>query len=361
MIRSKEVGETVSEKGRVQGVKILRQHYQYEMLSSRAYRTTVISVIKYDNTKKCLFMIPVHGIVEDMEVRDSTGSLLPVLTAKEAMDAFDIDIQGRKSAASSHYESSLELIPVALDASNSEYARITMTYTTYIGPTRFNNKTPSPNMKIDFPFKIVPGEFIVNNDFIGPKGEHVKIDRRPFNVHILFKAGDDYKINRRKISDKKRQDDPSSTMMKISIYPENEYPRDSPNYGKSRLEPTEQDAEDAAGFYVRDLTFDEVVVGSVDVGLADSLQNTTASISAIAFFIPVALLVAHIGATEPLDSTLEILGISAALLIGERVWVLKDRYLMTRWRKIHFFLLILNGFAFALWLTLWSSYWPIAD
>ena len=162
-------------------VTILKQHYQYEMITSQVYRTIIISTIKYDNKKSSLFFIPVHDILEDLEIKNSHGKHLIVLSDRELLEQFGIDKTNRIPSEGNSAQS-LDAIPILLTPSDSPYEKIFFTYTAPIKLDRYEKTKFSPVINIDFRFKVIPHEF----RFLTDKYD---LDQQPFDVHILFKSG----------------------------------------------------------------------------------------------------------------------------------------------------------------------------
>ena len=303
-------------------VTILKQHYQYEMVTSQIYRTIIISTIKYDNTKMGLFFMPVHDILEDLEIKDSQGRHMAVLSDKELLEQFGIDKSKNLPNPEGNSARTLDVIPILLTPSNSPYEKIFFTYTAPIKLDRYEKTKFSPEINIDFRFKVIPHEFMLFTD-------KYDIKRQPFDIHILFKAEDNYTIR---------------GLSKINIYPQKD----------DHVIQAKQNTSGSIGYFIPAVEFDDVIIGNVNVGLADSLLNTATIVSIITLLVPSILLAIPFVFGKFFTPTLEIIGGSIALLIGERLWIFKDKFIMRRWLGIQKSLLIFNGFAFFIWLVLWS-------
>lgn len=69
--------------------------------------------------------------------------------------------------------------------------------------------------------------------------------------------------------------------------------------------------------------------------------------------VPTILLFGQILANKLFIPTLEILGGMIVVLIGSRVWIIRDRYVMKRWVRIHYSILIYNAAIFMIWFMIW--------
>ncbi len=307
------------------GISILRQHYQYEVISSQTYSTTIISTIKYDNTKSNVFFIPVHDILEDLEIKNSRGNHLVVLSDRELYDMFGIVKPKLSNSGGNTSRASPDVIPILLPRSDSPYEKIFFTYITPIKRKRYAKSKFSPSINIDFRFKIVPSEFIVFPD-------KYQIDEKPFDIHILFKSGDDYQIK---------------NAFKLRVYPDK----------NDNIMPAKQNTIGTYGYFIRDVEFNDVIMGDIDVGLMDSILNTAKIISIIATIIPVILLIVpfYLMTISKFDfdtlfhTTPTIIAISMGMLIGERLWVLRDTFIMKQWIRLQKTLIGFNGFVFVVW------------
>lgn len=301
-------------------ITLLRQHYQYDLLTSRAYQTTIISTIKYDSDKPSLFFMPANDILENLEIKDSQGRHLTVLSEKELLDEFGIDkheMLGKAREDGIETTEGLDVIPILCLPSESKYEKIFITYTVPIKKSRYALKRVSPNIEINFRFKVLPYEMFW-------KVPNYELANKPFELHILVNVGDDYRINGEPV---------------VHVYPE----------GDREIQKVKEARFNTFGYYIGDMRFDNVVMGHLRIGLTGSLLNTAKIISGITMILPILLVSLPIFTGKIFDPTLEILGGSIALLIGERFWVLKDRYIMTRWIHFQYGLIILNGGAFVLW------------
>lgn len=291
------------------------------MITSQVYKTSIISTIKYDCKQENLFFIRTHDILEDLEITDSQGKHLTVLSEGELLERFGIDKKA-ELAKNKHSTSSdvWDIIPILLPISDSVYQKIFFTYTEPVKLRRYEKSKFSMDIDIDFKFKIIPSEHQLFS-------EKYQIANDPFDVHILFKSGQDYQI---------------SKTYDMHVYADSD----------DDVVQAKQNTDGSVGYFLQGIGFEDIIVGRVEVKLVDSLRKTATIISIIALALPLLF-----GIPLLFDlffiPTLEILGISMILLVGERIWILKDKYIMARWVKLQKILLAFNGFVFVIWMVLW--------
>lgn len=304
-------------------VTILRQHYQYELVNSQVYKTTIISTIKYDSSASELLLIPAPDILEDLEIRDSTGTHLTVLSDSELLHKFGLNKSELLSENKEYRNLSddrSDIIAVLIPPSASEYQKVFCTYTAAIREDRYAKTKFSPDMSIQFKFRIVPSEYMLSI-----------IEKQPFDVHIMFKIKDDYRIN----------DD-----YKINIYPKSD----------RKILKSNENTEHSISWFVPKMEFGDVAVGMVNLGLSYSLLNSARTVTAISALAPLMLIGIQLYFQKFFIPTLEIIGGAIALLVGSQFWILKDRYLLSRWKRLQTYLVALNSILFAVWLVIWAAY-----
>ena len=113
--------------------------------------------------------------------------------------------------------------------------------------------------------------------------------------------------------------------------------------------------EGTISYYVKKVDFHNLIIGQVTVILTPKVRKTVTTISAIAFAVPVFILGVQVLFDKLFEATPEIIGLSMALLVGGRVWVINDVYIMQRWLKMHNHILIINGTVFIIWFWIWGT------
>ncbi len=303
-------------------ITILKDHRCYEFITSQQYKTSMTLTIKYDNTQECVFFIPVEDKLTDVTVTNSMGRVLPHLSPKELWDKFGIDLDDLPPGAAKQ-KRRFERIPILVLPSDSRIEVLSITFVSPLDPKKYLTARRSPNMWIKFGFRITPGEFAIDSK------NHV-LERSPYDLHVTFKAGSDYAIlNHTKV----RVDPPGDSQ---TIEPK----KDMPNL---------------LTFYVKNADFDCVVDGMITVGIAESTSNAAFAISIAGVVIPMFLVAGQIITQSFFTPTLEILGGIIALLIGSRIWIIQDKYIMRRWVDIQHGIIILNVVMFLGWFVFWMS------
>lgn len=300
-------------------ITIIQDRRRYEFITSQQYKTVMRLTVKYD--KSDVLFIPVEDKSIDIDVRDSSGGQMIQLSPGELENRFGITGDDMSDDHIPHGEKFVR-VPVLLNAPNSGFETVTVTYVSPLDPRRYSASGRSFNMSMVFGFRITPGEFSIGSS-------KYEIKKAPYDLHITMETGDDYKI----------RDD-----YEISVEPQK---------GASIVKQSKK-TTNLAAFHIS-MDFDSEVCGKITIVIADSLSNTAAVISAAGTAIPVLLIAIQIATGNLLESTLEILGGVIAVLIGSRIWVIQDKYIMRRWVGLYHATLILNSVLFVLWLVFWTS------
>ena len=309
---------------------ILRQHYEYDLISSKKYKTTIISTIKYDYNHESLFLFPAHDVLEDLEIKDSEGRHLVVLSAKELKLKFDISKHEILNDVSDDTpRGTLDVIPILLLPSKSAYEKVFITYTSSIKEDRYESTMFNPDININFRFHVTPKEYRFTC-------KNYDISDETFDVYVIVKCNEDYRI---------------INSGKISIHPIN----------KGKIITARQNTFGTNGYFIENVGFDDILTGNIIVGLNDSLLKTAKIVTFICTVVPIVLIFIPLLFDKFFIPTLEILAGSMALLIGERFWILKDKKIMKRWGTIQRSLLLFNGLAFVFWLWQWSASLPLCS
>ncbi|CAI9832459.1 membrane hypothetical protein [Nitrosopumilaceae archaeon] len=306
-------------------ITLLRQHYQFDLVTSKEYQTTVISTIKIEGEGDSIFFMPASDILENLEIRNSQGRHMTVISRAELEEKFGIDydrVRREMVGEGMDVPEDLGIIPIVCTPTRSGYEKIFATYTSPIKVDRYESKRFSRDIEIAFRFKVVTYEMIRAGGMMSD---------RPFELHVLVKVGEDYRII----------GDPA-----IHVYPDQD---------DKKIRGARESRENTYKYYVESMRFGNVVIGKVRIALARSLSTTAKIISGVTAILPVMLISLQIMFSKVFVPTLEILGGSIALLIGERVWVLKDRYIMRRWVRLQHWLIGVNGAAFLIWFVLYLS------
>ena len=305
-------------------ITLLRQHYQFDLVTSKEYQTTIISSIKIEGEEDSIFFMPATNILDNLEIKNSQGRHMTVVSREELKKKFGIDydivckeIIGNSKEAPKDFG----IIPIICTPTRSGYDKIFATYTLPIKESEYKPKKLSPDIEIGFEFKAAPYEVIRTGGMMSDK---------EFELHLLIKVGTDYKIIKE-----------PDIYMKPS--------------GNDKIIGGEASNVNTRKYYVKNMKFGYQVTGVIRIGLADSLSITSKIISGVTIILPIMLLSLQVIFEKVFIPTLEILGGSIALLIGERVWVLKDRYIMRGWIKLQRMLIVLNGVAFGAWFLMYLS------
>ena len=304
-------------------IAIIKDSRQYEFITSQQFKTTIQLTIKYDHTREGVFFIPVEDKLTSLDVQDSRGRQLPQLSPKELEDKFAITQDEISSKDKITHDESFVRIPILLFPSDSEIEILTVTFVSTIDPKKYFVTKYSPNMKMVFRFRITPSEFAINS------GKHI-IEKHPYSLDMVFKVGDDYKIK---------------DHTKIHIDPA----------GTSKVIEPEKELPNMLRFHVEDMDFTSNATGKITVGISESTSNVAWAISVAGIIIPPFLVLTQIAAWKLFQPTLEILGGVLAVLIGSRIWIVQDKYIMKKWADLHHAILVINASMFVLWFTLWLS------
>lgn len=278
-------------------ISIIKDHRQYEFITSQQFKTTLKITIKYDNTKEGVFFVPMEDKLTDFDVIDSKGRQLPQLSARELENRFKItpsEIRSQNTMG----DDTFTQIPVLLLPSTSEFEVLTITYVSAIDPKKYAVSQYSPNMKMIFGFNIIPSEFSINS------AKYV-IDKHPYSLDIVFKPDDDYKIN----------DD-----VEIHVDPA----------GDSQIIKPKKKIPNLLAFHIDNMDFESRVTGKITVALSQATTNAALAVSLAAIAIPLLLITSQIVIGKLFIPTLEILGGVIAVLIGSRIWIVRDKYMMCR-------------------------------
>ncbi len=302
-------------------VSIISEQKKFEFITSQQYKTTTKLVIKYDNKQERVFFIPVEDKLTDIEVRDSKGRELSQLSPKELEEKFDISVSDVSSKENVSHDHEFIRIPVLLLPSDSEFETLMVTYTSPIDPKIYSTSNKSLNMKIKFGLRISPSEFVINS----PK---YVIEKTPYDIHITINAGDDYKIQKD---------------CKITVTPK----------GRTKITTQSKRIPNLVKFHISEMGFESDVLGSVIIRIADSTANAAAAVSIAGIIVPVLLVMGQIVVGELFLPTLEILVGVIVILIGSRMLVIQDKYIMNRWIGLYRVILAVNALAFFIWFLVW--------
>ena len=304
-------------------IAIIKDSRQYEFITSQQFKTTMQLTIKYNNTHEGVFFVPIEDKLTHLDVLDSKGRRLPQLSLKELEDKFAITRDEITSKDRVTHDESFVRIPILLYPSDSEFEILTVTFISTIDPKKYFVTKYSPNMKMIFGFRITPSEFAINSE------KHI-IEKHPYVLDMTFKVGDDYKIK---------------DHTKIHVDPA----------GESKVIEPEKELPNMLKLHVEDMDFASNVTGKITVGISESTSNVAWAISVAAIIIPLFLVFSQIAVGRLFQPTLEILGGVIAVLIGSRIWIVQDKYIMKKWAELHHGILIINACVFILWFILWLS------
>ena len=301
---------------------IVEDRRKYEFVTSQQYKTTINLTIKYDNTKESVFFVPIENKSIDIDVYDSRGKRMTQLPEKELKRKFDISASDMTDEHITHNEK-FSRIPVLLLPSDSEFETVTITYISPLDPKRYSTKDKSLNMNMIFGFRISPGEFSINS----PKYE---IEKIPYDLHVTIETGKDYKL----------KDD----------YEAGVKPAKSSVITKQSKKTT-----NLVTFRVFNLDFDSEAHGKITIGVAESTANAATVILITGIAIPIFLIAIQILTNRLFYTTPEILGGVIAVLIGSRIWIIQDKYIMKRWIGLYRVTFGFNAAIFVFWFILWTQ------
>ncbi len=302
-------------------ISIISDQRKYEFITSQQYKTTMKLGIKYDNTREGIFFIPVEDRLTDIEVHDSKGRQLTQLSPQELEERFNISMTDVSSKTNIFHKDDFIRIAVLLLPSDSEFEILTITFVSPLDPERYSTSNKSLNMKMSFGLRISPSEFTIDS-------QKYVIEKKPYDLHITFSVGDDYKIQ---------------SNYNIEVKPQE----------NSKIVTPSKKTPNLVKFHVTDMDFESDVVGNVIIGIADSTANTAAAISVAGILVPILLVFGQIAIGDLFLPTLEILGGVIAVLIGSRILVIQEKYIMKRWIGLYHIVLALNAVAFTSWFIVW--------
>lgn len=300
-------------------VSILQDKRQFEFITSQQYKTTMTLTVKRDNKKECVFFVPMEDVLAEISVHDSAGKQLAQLSPKELEDRFGITPDEVSSKHGVAHEESFVRIPVLLLPSGSEIEVLTIRFASPIDPKKYSDSGVF-RKNITFGLRISPNEFDIGSS------RH-SVEKRPCDIHVTIKTGKDYKIH-------------------------DDYEVDAgPN--KVTVTKPSRKIPNLVTFHVSDMDFDGNITGRFPIGIVDSSANTASIILIAGILIPLFLVASQRVAGVWFTPTPEIIGGVIAVVIGSRVWVIQDKYLMSRLIWVYRCTLIVNAVAFVTWFLCW--------